>query len=76
MGPAESLERDELSATLADAIAALPREQRLVVEAQAFEGLTFREIAERTGLSIDTISARKKYAVKKIARSIRAWFED
>ena len=76
LGPAENLERDELCAALNDAIAVLPKEQRLVIEAQVFEGRTFRQMAEQTGLSIDTLSARKSYAVKKITRALRDWFED
>lgn len=76
LGPVESLEREELCAALNDAIAALPKEQRAVIRAQVFKGLSFREIAERTGIPIDTLTARKAYAVKKIARALRAWFED
>lgn len=76
LGQAESLERDELSAALADAIAVLPPEQREVIDAQVFRGLSFRELAEQTGVSIDTLSARKRYAIKKIAYALRAWFED
>jgi RNA polymerase sigma factor (sigma-70 family) len=76
LGPAEQFEREELYAALNDAIAVLPKEQRMVIEAQVFEGRTFRQIAEQTGLSIDTLTARKSYAVKKITRALRAWFED
>jgi len=76
LGPAEQFEREELCDALNDAIAALPKEQRVVIEAQVFEGRTFRQISEQTGLSIDTLTARKGYAVKKITRALRAWFED
>jgi RNA polymerase sigma factor (sigma-70 family) len=76
LGPAEQFEHEELCAALNDAIAALPKGQRMVIEAQVFEGHTFRELSERTGLSIDTLTARKAYAVKKITRALRAWFED
>jgi RNA polymerase sigma factor (sigma-70 family) len=76
LDPAENFEREELCAALNDAIAALPRNQRAVIEAQVFEGRTFRQIAEQTGLSIDTLTARKGYAVKKITRALRDWFED
>lgn len=76
LGPAEQLEKDELYAALDDAIAALPEEQRAVIEAQVFGGRTFRQIAEQTGLSIDTLTARKSYAVRKIARALRSWYED
>lgn len=75
-GPEEQLEREELYAALDDAIVALPIEQRRVIEAQVFKGYTFRELSEQTGLSIDTLTARKAYAVRKISRALRAWFED
>jgi RNA polymerase sigma factor (sigma-70 family) len=76
LGPAEQLEQEELCAVLNDAIASLPREQRAVIEAQVFGGRTFRELSEQTGLSIDTLTARKSYAVRKIARALKAWYED
>jgi DNA-directed RNA polymerase specialized sigma24 family protein len=53
----------------------LPREQRRVVEAQVFGGMTFREIAEETGESIDTLTARKRYAVRKLSRALRSWID-
>ena len=76
LGPEAALERDELAEALADAIAALPREQRMVVDAQVLEGLTFRELSERTGIPIDTLTARKRYAVAKISRALSSWFGD
>jgi DNA-directed RNA polymerase specialized sigma24 family protein len=46
------------------------------VEAQVFGGLTFREIAEATRESIDTLTARKRYAVRSLARALRHWIEE
>lgn len=76
--PADTLVRDELLAALEVAIVALPPEQREVIEAQALGGLTFRELAERTGESIDTLIARKRYAIRKLAAALEYWmdFED
>lgn len=75
-GQAEELERDELLDALGEALAALPREQRKVIEAQVYQGRTFREISEQTGVPLDTLTARKRYAVKKIASTLRAWYGD
>ena len=61
---------------LNDAIRALPAAQRRVVEAQVFGGLTFREIAKTTGESIDTLTARKRYALSNLARALRHWIEE
>jgi RNA polymerase sigma factor (sigma-70 family) len=68
-------EETELFEALAAAIEELPEEQRSVVEAQVLDGRTFREIAEETGVSIDTLAARKRYAVRRLAVSLRDWFE-
>jgi DNA-directed RNA polymerase specialized sigma24 family protein len=46
------------------------------VEAQVFGGLTFREISESTGVSIDALTARKRYALQKLSRALRHWIDD
>jgi DNA-directed RNA polymerase specialized sigma24 family protein len=61
---------------LNDALQALPAAQRKVVEAQVFGGMTFREIADATGESIDTLTARKRYAVRNLARALKYWIEE
>lgn len=63
----------ELSDALADAIAALPRDQRAVIEAQALEGIGFRELSERSGVPVNTLIARKRYAIRKLARVLKEW---
>lgn len=45
------------------ALSELPREQRVVFELNELSGKTFREIAEETGESINTLLSRKRYAV-------------
>jgi RNA polymerase sigma factor (sigma-70 family) len=76
LGPAELALGAELGEALSAAIDALPDEQRAVIEAQVIDGFTFKEIAEMSGVSPDTLAARKRYAVKKLADSLRDWFED
>lgn len=76
LDPQELLERSELEEALAVAIEALPLEQREVLQAQAIDGLTFRELAERTGTSIDTLMARKRRALRKLAAALEYWMED
>jgi RNA polymerase sigma-70 factor, ECF subfamily len=53
-------------AALEQALKALPPEQREVVHLHVYEGLTFREVAEATGASINTVTARYRYALDKI----------
>jgi len=74
--PYDSLLRAELEEALAVAVAALPEEQREVIRAQALDEATFRELAERTGVSIDTLMSRKRRALRKLAAALEYWMED
>jgi len=73
--PQDSLVRDEALAALAVAIEALPPAQREVLRAQALEGKTFRELAATSGESIDTLMARKRYAIRKLAAALEYWID-
>lgn len=48
------------------AIRDLSPEQREVVYLHVFEGLTFREIAEAAQISINTVTARHRYALARL----------
>ncbi|MCK9458100.1 MAG: RNA polymerase sigma factor [Proteobacteria bacterium] len=76
LNPLDGFVRASLSDALNDALRALPPAQRKVVEAQVFGGLTFREIAEATGESIDTLTARKRYALRSLSRALRDWIDN
>lgn len=76
LDPADECVRNELAGALGDAIAALPVEQRQVIEAQVLDGLTFQEMAARTGLPINTLMTRKKLAIKRLATALRGWIVD
>ncbi len=73
ISPLDSLVREELIDALAVAMGALPRAQREVLEGQVFEGLTFKELSERSGDSINTLMARKRRAVEKLAAALEDW---
>jgi RNA polymerase sigma factor, sigma-70 family len=74
--PHDSFIRTELEEALSVALEALPREQRDVIRAQAIEGTTFRELAEKTGVPIDTLMSRKRRALRKLAAALEYWMED
>jgi RNA polymerase sigma factor (sigma-70 family) len=76
LDPLDAYLRESLMDALNDALQALPEAQRKVVEAQVFGGLTFREIAEATGESIDTLMARKRYALSNLSHALRHWIEE
>ena len=75
LDPLDGYVRASLVDALNDALRALPKAQRQVVEAQVFGGLTFREMAEASGESIDTLTARKRYALRSLSRALRDWID-
>ena len=75
LNPLDGFVRESLLEALNDAIKTLPAEQRKVIEAQVFGGISFREMAERSGESIDTLKARKRYAVKRLSRVLIHWID-
>ncbi len=54
-----SLVWEELEKSLAE----LPEEQRLVFELTELQGLSMKEILAQTGVSVNTLLSRKRYAV-------------
>jgi RNA polymerase sigma factor (sigma-70 family) len=76
LDPHDELVRSEIDAALELAMDALPSEQRDALRAQALDGLTFRELSERTGVPIDTLMARKRYAVRKLAAALEEWADE
>jgi RNA polymerase sigma factor (sigma-70 family) len=76
LNPHDAFIRDSLLEALNDALRVLPAAQRRVVEAQVFGGLSFREIAEATGESIDTLTSRKRYALRSLSQALRHWIEE
>jgi len=73
LDPAEVVAETELMDALYEAIEALPDEQRAVIEAQVLDGVTFKELSESSGISADTLAARKRYAIKRLAAALREW---
>ena len=56
--PDEFVERQELSDTIQAGISTLPLEQRTVLVLSDVQGLSYKEIAEVTGLSLGTVKSR------------------
>ncbi len=56
----------EQRAVIAQALGALPIDQRETVHLRVFEGMTFQEIADVSGESINTIASRYRYAMDKL----------
>lgn len=76
LDPEDQFQRNEMLAALDVAIEALPPSQREVIRAQALGEVGFKELAEKTGVSIDTLMARKRYAIRKLAAALAYWMDD
>ena len=61
----------QIESDIRSLIEALPPEQREVVFMRYFTGLSFKEIAEQTGVSINTALGRMRYALINLRRMIK-----
>jgi RNA polymerase sigma factor (sigma-70 family) len=75
-GPEALLMRNALIQALQSAIAHLPPEQREVFVAHELEGRSFKELSAETGVSINTLLSRKRYAILALRRSLRSTHEE
>jgi RNA polymerase sigma factor (sigma-70 family) len=75
-GPEAEYARSVLLAALDDAIDELPEEQREVFIAHEIEGRSFKEMAEETGLSVNTLLSRKHYAVLRLRERLKNVYEE
>ena len=66
--------RGQVVETLLDSLEELPEKQRRVFIWHVIEEKTFRDISEQTGISINTLLARKRYAVQFLQKRInKTW---
>jgi RNA polymerase sigma factor (sigma-70 family) len=62
----------EIEAALAD----LPEEQRAAFEFSEFQGMAVKDIAEKTGVPVNTALSRKHYAVKYLRGRLKELYAD
>lgn len=74
--PDAAYTRAELFDEFESALAELPPEQRDIFIAHEFEGRSFRELAEESGTGMNTLLARKRYAVLHLRRRLRNFISD
>ncbi len=60
----------ERFADLAKALAKLPQQQRDILILRFYRGLTLKAIAEKTGLTYDTVVSRQKIALKAMKKML------
>jgi len=75
-GPDAVYARKVLLEELDAALEELPKEQREVFVAHEIEGRSFKELAAETGVSVNTLLSRKRYAVLHLRRRLQAIHEE
>ena len=75
-GPEALYLRNSLLDELALAIDELPEEQRQVFVAHELEGRSFKEIAAESGVNVNTLLARKRYAVLRLRERLQGIYDE
>jgi RNA polymerase sigma factor (sigma-70 family) len=70
-GPEASYAREVLADELFAALAELPPEQREVFVAHELDGQSFKELAARTGVGVNTLLGRKHAAVRRLRQRLQ-----
>ena len=75
-GPEAAYARSVLLDALQAALDELPDNQRDVFVAHELEGRSFKELAGESGVSVNTLLARKRYAVLHLRASLQAVYDE
>jgi len=75
-GPEALYARHVLLDELELAIGELPEEQREVFVGHELEGRSFKEMAAETGVSVNTLLSRKRYAVRHLRERLQRTYDE
>ncbi len=75
-GPEEAYARSVLLQELQLALDALPANQRDVFAAHELDGVSFKELASQSGVGVNTLLARKRYAVLYLRDRLQAVYDE
>jgi RNA polymerase sigma factor (sigma-70 family) len=75
-GPEAMYARHVMLEALDEALEELPEEQREVFVAHEFLGRSFKELSAETGVSVNTLLSRKRYAVLHLRERLREMDEE
>jgi RNA polymerase sigma factor (sigma-70 family) len=73
--PEAELMRKTIWEAVLEGLNELPVEQREVFIKNEFEGVPFRQIADETGVNINTLLARKRYAVLHLRKRLQELYD-
>lgn len=74
--PDEVLLREAMWDAIMDALGELPEDQREIFIQNEIEERSFREIAEASGVSINTLLSRKRYAILALRKKLQRWYNE
>ncbi|HVI08439.1 MAG TPA: sigma-70 family RNA polymerase sigma factor [Candidatus Binatia bacterium] len=75
-GPEAEYVRNVLLEELEFAVDELPEDQREVFVAHELEGRSFKDLSAETGVSVNTLLARKRYAVRKLRQRLQSVYDE
>ena len=75
-GPEAAYARTVMLDALEDALEELPEEQRSVFIAHELIGTSFKQLSEETGVGVNTLLSRKRYAVMHLRRRLQTIYTD
>jgi len=75
-GPDAVYARNVLLEAIEEALEELPEEQREVFVGHELMGYSFKELAERTGVGVNTLLSRKHYAVLHLRERLRSLYDE
>jgi RNA polymerase sigma factor (sigma-70 family) len=61
--------------TIDETLSELPEEQRRVFVENEFEEMSFKEISEKTGVGVNTLISRKRYAVLALRENLEIFYK-
>ncbi|MDQ2656309.1 MAG: RNA polymerase sigma factor [Bacteroidota bacterium] len=74
--PEDAMLRDVIWAAIMEALDELPPDQRQIFILNEMEDRSFREIAEETGVSINTLLSRKRYAILALRKKLQQLYNE
>lgn len=75
-GPDAAFARNILIEALEEALDELPAEQREVFVAHELMGMSFKDISAETGVGVNTLLSRKRYAVLQLRQRLKTVYND
>jgi RNA polymerase sigma factor (sigma-70 family) len=75
-GPEALFARGVLLDEMELAVDELPEEQREVFVAHEFDGRSFKELSAQTGVSVNTLLSRKRYAVRHLRARLQRVYDE